>query len=282
MTKHPWWSSTVFGWRKKPLPWVLFACFLLAAEGAHGEVEFTSWVRPDQEPTLYITGTISKADVKAVATAIKSIRQEHQPFGLKVWLDSDGGDVEAAMAIGRLIRLKTAEAVVLPSPAKIKRMITNATCASACVLILTAGSFRVAMSGQIGIHRPYSAPSDPTQDTRSRYSAIVAKVKAYLEEMGMPSQLYEAMMQVPPQEVRWLTSEELTALGLLGMDASYADLNDTRTAFAHGLPKEEYLRRKALMYRRCPIPDVGFSDEDVRKWDQFTQCQQRILNTGRP
>jgi hypothetical protein len=266
------------------LPCVLLACFLLAGEGAHGEVEFINSPRPDQEPTLFITGTISRADVKAVATAIKSIHQERQPFDLKVWLDSEGGDVEAAMAIGRLIRLKTAEALVLPTPAKIKRGSIEATCASACVLVLAAASFRVVAIPpmQVGIHRPYSAPSDPAQDTRSRYAALVAKVKAYLEEMGMPSQLYEAMMQVPPEEVRWLTGEEFNALGLLGMDASYADLNDTRTAFAHGLSKQEYLRRKALMYRRCPIPDVGLTDEDARKWDQFNQCRQRILNTGKP
>ena len=79
-------------------------------------------------------------DTKESATRYK----KEPSFVWPVELDSPGGDVEAAMEIGRIFR-KERVWVLLP---------TSAVCFSACVLVL-AGSVNRLIFGKVGIHRPY-------------------------------------------------------------------------------------------------------------------------------
>ena len=61
-----------------------------------------------------------------------------------VELNSPGGSVNAAIAIGRIVRNEEAGAFVD----------RGAVCLSSWVLILAGGSFR-SFEGKVGIHRPY-------------------------------------------------------------------------------------------------------------------------------
>jgi hypothetical protein len=73
-------------------------------------------------------------------------------YGVGYEINSQGGDVNAAIAIGRMFRKERAHLQVNE----------NSVCISACVLIL-AGAVERPVSGAIGIHRPYlrTTPQQP-------------------------------------------------------------------------------------------------------------------------
>jgi hypothetical protein len=79
-----------------------------------------------------IDGTISPGDDKRVADAMKQMEEylasTHEVLAVEV--KSPGGDVDTAMAIGRLVRGKSA-------------LVSSWGCASACVLIYAAGTARL-------------------------------------------------------------------------------------------------------------------------------------------
>jgi hypothetical protein len=86
---------------------------------------FADVVIKQDEPdalSLYIVDTISKSDVDYVI-------QYEKERGLSVYLNSQGGDVEAAIKIGQIIREN--ERTVEVS--------TNSKCFSSCTLIYIAG-----------------------------------------------------------------------------------------------------------------------------------------------
>src|SRR5207253_464065 len=64
---------------------------------------------------------------------------------LEVTLSSKGGDVDGALAAGRLLRK---ERVTISVP-------NDDECLSACVFLLMAGVQRM-VTGKVAIHRPYS------------------------------------------------------------------------------------------------------------------------------
>ena len=72
---------------------------------------------------------------------------------------------------------------------------------------------------------------------------MAVEVRAYLMEIGMPSHLYEEMMRVPAEKIRWLTMDDLHRLGLIGWDPAYEDAMDSQAAARRGISMQEWLRR---------------------------------------
>ena len=272
---------------------MLLCALALSFKPAYAEVAAWAMSEPNLATNISITGTITRADVAKVAAAVRgSVAKTNLPFDINVWLDSDGGDVDAAMQIGRLIRTKiarvdTSHFVVMKGQYDRKPLYGEyAVCASSCVLILASGSERVCghPATRVGIHRPYSvSPITPGQDTRAEYAALTARVKAYLEEMGLPSALYETMMKVAPEEVQWLSFRDCYALGLSATDTAYNDLKDSRDAAARSISKQEFLRRKSMTIEVCEpiLQHLTISSNDTTMI-KFSECIQRILNTGSP
>jgi hypothetical protein len=160
---------------------------------------------------IEVTGVIDRATVSeftAVATRIRD--------WTIVFLNSEGGDLVAAMEIGQIIR----------SRSLLTDVGGTARCASACVFILAAGVDRSAY-GKIGIHRPhfddrYFADLTLAQP-RAKYEQLQTMARSYLREMGMPDDLYIEMMRIPSDGIRWLSPEESYKLGLDGLDPAYEE-----------------------------------------------------------
>jgi hypothetical protein len=91
-----------------------------------------------------------KAEINNDAvTLVKGIFERPKAGAINVSLDSPGGDVQSAIAIGRLVRANGANVLLS----------AGAQCASACLLILAGGAARY-VDGKLGIHRPFlEAPS---------------------------------------------------------------------------------------------------------------------------
>ena len=131
-----------------------------------------------------VTGLITQSDLRELARAVDIMsKTKATPFFL---LNSNGGDVEVAIAIGRRLRQFQATALTWD----------DGGCYSSCVFIL-AGAVRRTLSTSIGIHRPYSSRTD-----KRDYQAIqldqrrLAKLaKDYLEEVNVLPSLYDAMVR---------------------------------------------------------------------------------------
>jgi hypothetical protein len=282
--------------------WILAILTTTIAQPLHAEVKIYIEKASDRESWIWIYGTITRADAAKVSAAMREmVPKPSLPHELKVSLDSRGGEVEAAMAIGRLLRTKiTNTDVSIPLPPL--RPIDGreyADCASACILILVAGSDRTVALGRVGIHRPYSTGSVKAgTDTRAAYRVLTTQVKAYLEEMAMPGRLYDEMMQVPPEDIRWISSsersgvKELHDLGIVGKDPAYDDSQDSIAASARGISKQEWLRRKALVGPACfhteelVAADKSDGTGNYHRFDAFTEkfsaCVKRVEDTGSP
>jgi hypothetical protein len=161
---------------------------------------------PPAACTLTVSGQITARDPLALTGILH--RMDLGKTLLLVRFDSGGGDAHAAMALGRALRTAAAHGYVPP----------RRRCFSACVLAL-AGAATRAVHGRVGIHRPQpiTAPAlfpagAPKRDDSAR------EIRGYLAEMQVSASLYDAMVKVPPKDMRILTSSELRAYGLLRDD----------------------------------------------------------------
>ena len=150
--------------------------------------------------TVRLRGTIDDSRLRLVEEAVRRAADVHRALGRRIELRVDanthGGEVFAAMEIGRLLRRESASIHVAP----------GAQCSSACVFVLMgATTRRVAAGARVGIHRPSLG------DARSGalVEAITAQVVFYAEQMQVPNRIVDAMMATPADRLRYLTRAEL-------------------------------------------------------------------------
>jgi ATP-dependent protease ClpP protease subunit len=158
-----------------------------------------------------IRGEITHTTVTQLNRIIDKTRRQAEAdkvsfhFGA-VELNSPGGSVNAAMAIGRIVRKEEAGAFVN----------RGAVCLSSCVLILAGGSFR-SFEGKVGIHRPYlPVPSGDvsSQNVKAIYAQMLQDLRAYFREMNVADGLADAMLRTNPEKIRLLSEDELANYGL--------------------------------------------------------------------
>lgn len=215
---------------------------------------------------IQIRGEITDAVADQLERLIDKTRRKAEAeklhFGfLGVELDSRGGSVSAAMAIGRILRREETGAWVKP----------GSVCLSSCVLILAGGTTR-SFEGKIGIHRPYlPVPNGEvsTQDVRMVYQKMLQELRAYLREMNIVDGLADAMLRISPENIRLLSTAELASYGLTQVDPVWFEAFELNTAQSNGLNRQEYMRRKAIAESRCGGPmSIG------------TECYRNLLKNG--
>jgi ATP-dependent protease ClpP protease subunit len=174
-------------------------------------------------------------------------------------LESPGGDVEAAMAIGRMLRSQ-----------ELMRANVNGACASACVFVIAAPFLREYYQARIGLHRPYfSTASASTAEASKRIKAMNASLRRYLEEMNVSPALLDAMNAVPSDQIRWISPAEANQLGLLDLDPVYEEFSDGKQAAKLGVTRQEYLARKARFKQECQARYTWMDRE-------FCECVDRV------
>jgi hypothetical protein len=189
-----------------------------ASAGAHAETSITQIDAKGGFAHLAISGEITQQDAATFDYLVKSL-----PTTLSVIdvdLNSPGGNVLAAIKIGRIIRSRWMWTAASDDP--------GAECASACVLVLAAGAVRIASDdSKVEIHRPYFQPSFfatlSPEAARQKYGQLADVVKAYLNEMGMSQALFSEMLKVPSDDGRILSSNEMQAFALTGWDPAYQE-----------------------------------------------------------
>ena len=136
---------------------------------------------------------------------------------------------------------------------------------------------RWVIGGEVGIHRPYSTyvGNRDYESTRNEYRRTEAAVRAYLAEMNLPGQLFEAMLRVPPEKIRILSDEETEAFGLSGTDPVEQETRDAMDASWYGISKSELLRRKANVDKVCPLPLPG--PDFTQRMNAYNDCTNAYM-----
>ena len=190
---------------------------------------------PAEEVRVFLSGPITHADLadaKVMAALVEGGRQKIADNS--VWFASTGGDVDASMDLGRLLRKLGVFTLVG----------RNDRCFSACVFAFMGGERRI-VAGQLGIHRPYFPLTQDFPERQAKFRHLQKTLREYIDELDFPASFYEAVMAVPPETMKILAPAELKAFYLEGISPSTEDLADAAAARRLGLSMYDYLLRKA-------------------------------------
>lgn len=155
---------------------------------------------------LEATGTIDIGASQRLATELET-RGEYVKT---VSLNSPGGSVQDAMAMGKLLRENHVATEVAD----------GALCASSCPLILAGGEKRlVGPNAAVGVHqfyavagaanpRPASGPQAQAQ-AMSDAQMTTARISRYLADLDIDPALWLHAMDTPPQALYYLSAEEM-------------------------------------------------------------------------
>jgi ATP-dependent protease ClpP protease subunit len=138
-------------------------------------------------------------------------------------LNSDGGDVWAALQLAKLIRSGSVHRGNL-----VTMVAEKEHCYSSCVFIFAAGWHRFSFDGAVlGIHRPYFTGQEMEtksyQSLQAAYDALYVKLKAFFASVNVSDRLLQDMWVVSSTKLRVLSEDEVAAYGLSGTDAVYAE-----------------------------------------------------------
>ena len=180
--------------RHRPLAAALAAFLLQAAPIAAAEV--TSDRNPDGSGLVRLAGVILPGDDAKIAAALA---REPRPRGIA--LASLGGNVEAALAIGTIVRkegLRTSVAA-------------HGICASACGLVWLAGTTRVlGPEAHVGLHAAYLRRHGVDVET----GAANALIGAYLGRLGFGDRAIVYLTSAAPDEMTWILPVDRQRYGI--------------------------------------------------------------------
>jgi len=139
-----------------------------------------------------------------------------------VHFDSPGGDLAAALEVGRIIRKKMLTTHVagnyeaMNDPADVfsesRTVVSEAQCYSACVYAFLGGSTRVLEEpGKLGIHQ-FSGISGDLGESAAQVG--VAVLSRYVEQMGVDRTLLDLAASAPPDGIRLVPLNTAYALNI--------------------------------------------------------------------
>ncbi|MER8944994.1 hypothetical protein [Mesorhizobium sp. M0185] len=147
------------------------------------------------------------------------LRQAGPPPRTSVYINSGGGDVEAAIGIGRLIRDAWFETSIgqyvldheKPSEFIKPRKLIPGICASAATLIFLGGRLRYFSDGaKFGVHQ--FSFQDPSPAHIGKSQILSAKIAKYIADMGISQKFLELSSSVINSDIRLLSEDELHSM----------------------------------------------------------------------
>lgn len=158
---------------------------------------------------LELTGTIDIGSAERFATEVAA----RGTYVKTIALDSPGGSVGDALAIGKLVREKGFDTSVL----------SGSLCASSCPLIFASGKERIATpQSAIGVHQIYASTPTPSSfglaaagNAMADAQKTTAQITRHLAEMGVDSTLWLHALDTPPDRLYYFSPEEMTGLHLV-------------------------------------------------------------------
>ena len=154
---------------------------------------------------LMASGTITPG----VSQSFAAEAERHSEYIRTVVLNSPGGSVTDALAMGRLIREKRFATEVE----------AGKYCVSSCPLVFAGGvDRRAGEKATIGVHQMTamrSAANGPPRDAMSVAQNISARCQRYLGDMGVSLQVWVHAMETPHDRLFVFKTDELKSLNLV-------------------------------------------------------------------
>ena len=171
---------------------------------------------------LMASGTITPG----VSQSFAAEAERHSEYIRTVVLNSPGGSVADALAMGRLIREKRFATEVE----------TGKYCVSSCPLVFAGGvDRRAGEQATIGVHQMTamrSAANGPPRDEMSVAQNISARCQRYLGDMGVSLRVWVHAMETPHDRLFVFKTDELKSLNLVTA-AAVAPVNGPKTLPSH-------------------------------------------------
>lgn len=209
------------------------------SDGPHPEGPWDRLMR------IEFTGLISHDKVSylrrmmATHRPIEGYLSGKRPDKFAVSLDSPGGDVYAAMELGRVFRRNLVS---------IRLMGGKAECASACILAWIGAPMRQVSEAHPAfiIHRPFGFASAEQNllAASGQWRTLQTDIHQHLLDMNIPATLLDAMNEIPSETSRKLSAEELSRYLMVVNDPAFAEIQDAKHAQALGVSRMEYLNRQ--------------------------------------
>ena len=200
---------------------------------------------------ITVSGKITKADADALAGAEEKLR--FSPI-IDFWLDSPGGDVSAAMFIGRIVRKHEART----------SLAMRSKCLSSCALIFIAGVQRLGL-GSLGLHRPYfDTPARSREAVQQATSAMQKMVQGYIAEMGVSPTFYDIMMRTDPSQMRTIEGQRIAEL-VPDRDPVWDEIEVSYEARYLGVSTAEVRRRRAEQ-ENCVASKDPYDCFEAARW----------------
>jgi len=158
---------------------------------------------------LWMKGEVAEGDLDRLLRFLREHPRDFVEHGGRVVFVVDGGDFVEATRIGRFLRDALMEAW-LPDASRTR-------CVSACFFMFVNAVSRVAVADSVGVHRPYFdagrlARAD-AEAVRLRYESLLREVRDSLDELLVPRDLTEKILETPWNETYWFSREDLDRLG---------------------------------------------------------------------
>jgi hypothetical protein len=200
-------------------------------------------VKNSNSVILRITGPIDASDAKDFESLLKQASSNGLVLHLNVvQLKSEGGSTNAAIEIGRLIRLNGLNTHVAPTD----------YCASACVYAFLGGLQRYGF-GVIAVHD--TTYIEGSKVVKNDLPSIIAhsdnKIANYLNEMSIGRPLIDAIHSASFWELRTLTEDEKLLWRVNGTDRAASEVLVTQIAEKRGMTREDFVRVVSTQYDQC-------------------------------
>lgn len=150
------------------------------------------------------------------------LTKSQPPPRTRVYVNSSGGDVEAAMGIGRSIRRERFSTSVgsyvldhsSSSELIIPRQLIGGDCFSAATLVYLGGILRFFdEESKFGVHQ--FSFKNPMPDSLSRSQRLSAAIARYIEEMNIPAAFLEQSATTPGDDLAILSLEQMKNLKVI-------------------------------------------------------------------
>ncbi|WP_089847051.1 COG3904 family protein [Salipiger marinus] len=171
---------------------------------------------------FYCINAIGRIETGDDARFREFLNKTTPPPRLTVYIDSVGGDVEAAIGIGRLIRdhwfATSVGSYVLdhnqdPFHILPRKHITG-ICASAATLVYLGGRLRYLPNGStFGVHQ--FSFRNPSPDDLGRSQVLSARIASYVHDMGVSTGFLELSSATASTEIDAVDEEKLRALKVI-------------------------------------------------------------------
>ncbi|MBJ2213959.1 MULTISPECIES: hypothetical protein [Pseudomonas] len=199
--------------RTSHIAWALSVIAIsMQAHAAEPSIKILKLAHPDGRAApaeVYIDGEITPALASRLSSELAAARVNRAT----IYLNSNGGDLQASMALGDFIRAKGLYTAIGRQGSGYGQSLPGA-CQSACVMTFAGGLYRFADErSYFGIHRFYSRTSG-TQDL-DLGQVLSAAITGYLIRMGVSPTLFERMVSAGRGALQKLPVPDAIALKLV-------------------------------------------------------------------